>query len=154
MTLLHYLSGPEHLRVYRADDGTADLSNCNAANLVGVLSYLDWCDDHLMDTGNYLSAFDVTIFEGYGPYLQMIGGQPRQVSGDSIDVYVGRQVSGERVRYSFSRDGRWKAKRAGSIHLEEVRKMLQEEPKSSKGMTFEEEAKLLEALFAERFPFS
>ena len=147
----HPLSEPERLRLYRVNSGTDDLAGRNAGNLVGVLQYLDWCEERLMGTGDYLSVFEVIVGEGYEEYVAMAGGKPREKK-KAHSRHVGRAIQHDSIWYSFPEQGSWQAFKIGSIPLSEMYAHLRRQDKPFIEMTFQEQAQYLEKLFQERFP--
>ena len=148
----HILEQPETISVYRVDNGKHNaLDNRNGGTLVGILDYLDICEERLIGTGDYLSAFEVLVKEGYDGYVEFVGGKPRISSAQSL-MYVGRRVRSENNSwYSFPANGKWAAHKRGSILLDEIYAYLRQKDAPMTEQTLAFQAECIEQLFHERF---
>jgi len=147
------LQEPELLRVYRIDSGKSNtLDNRNGGTLAGILDYLDFCEDRLLGTGDYISSFEVLVQEGYDDYMEFAGGKPRNDSA-SHGKHVGKLVKAEGyVWYSFLQGGAWSLQRKiGSLALQEVYEFLRKPPRHQ--MNLSDQASQLETLFQEKFTY-
>lgn len=123
------LAQPELIRVYRVDSGrNSSLNNRNGGSLVGILDFLEFCEDRLLDTGDYISAFEVSVERGYDEYVEFASGKSR-VSGREISPYVGRIIKSENnLWYSFPAAGFWRLiQKRGSHRIEDIYAYLQQQ---------------------------
>lgn len=149
--MLHQiLTEPEHLRVYRIGSITTSLNNRNAGNLPSVLSFLEIANFDLMDTGDYMSAFDVIVREGYGQYVELTTGVSRYKKPE-LGKYVGKRENGPLISYSFPENGLWEiVQNVGSIPIGEIEELL-ETPAVISCRSYNEIAKHVEPLLSARF---
>jgi len=113
--------------VYRVDSGRGSLVNRNAADLTGVVYFLDRTDRHQMKVGDHISVFTVSQAPEFGEYQHFRRGIPQP----SDIPMVGRKVEAtindqEAIYYSFPQDADWEAKYNGSIPLQEFYDTLNE----------------------------
>ena len=149
---LHHLEQSETIRVYRVDSGKHhNLDNRNGGTLLGILDYLDICEERLLGTGEYLSAFEVLVREDYSEYVEFVGGKIR-ISSAQNPTYVGRRVRSENNSwYSFPANGQWTAHKIGSILLDEIYTYLRQKEVPLTEQTLAFQAQCIEQLFHERF---
>ncbi|MFH1682604.1 MAG: hypothetical protein ABIA37_02290 [Candidatus Woesearchaeota archaeon] len=117
-------SNRQKLTVYRIDNGQQGLANTNAGNLLGVLNYLEYCDDRMIATGDYLSVFEIEFDGCFGVYVPMSGGHHRK--GEKLEQCVGISEKHGSIWYSFPKQGRWKSRKIVSASLEDTFDYLKE----------------------------
>ena len=101
---------PVTIRVFRAARGKVkSLDNANAANMPGVVSYIEWAMDKGMASGGTISEVEVEVTGGFGQYQEFTGGRARMGEDEGK---VGRRTGKwGAVSYSFPRGGGWKLKK-------------------------------------------
>jgi hypothetical protein len=121
--------------VFRVGSAGGGLDNRNAANLAGLISYLDHAQERGLATGGHVTMYEVTMSGDFGPFQPLAGGRGARGTGN-VAPQVGRRIEGKggwkAVQYSFPAGGSWQARRVKTIPLQRVLDVPYVDPKFGK----------------------
>ena len=67
----------ERIKVYRLGSRQDNLIGKNAANIEGVIKFIDQQDRRGIGTGSFISAYEVEVMGGFGKYESMEGSKDK-----------------------------------------------------------------------------
>ena len=102
----------EQIIVYRLGSKQDNLFGKNAANIEGIIKFIDQQDRRGIAAGNNISAYVAKIMGDFGTYVSMQGSKEKTHTPNENGPKVGRDITGnanwKSIWYSFPKDGSWK----------------------------------------------
>jgi hypothetical protein len=107
------------ITIYRVGSEASDLDNRNAANLEGIIKYLEQQDRRGIAHGDHITRYELEVSGEYGPYVQYDGQR-------GVGEMVGRSEEGSEAWpsawYSIPKGQNYRVTK--TVSLEEINKAV------------------------------